>query len=1273
MSALWDAIIRRLKHTANFVCPFFNTDYDYGPSPTPSISERDPISEQFDKPKEKHVRRTEEKEKFVVEVEDDEAGFSSKSTKSDSQCESLVVENSEEIRRIEMRKAEFLPAKPYQPVESPVPQFRFTDDMLGFTEPVSVHDSDTPIDPPYNVPRVKTPVDKQYNVPRVKTSTSPEPRAWSPDSASAYSKQSKKRSIFGKKKKGKGDGDNVSMISFKSIKSRISLNSNSSKLDKKDRKRIKEEKKERKTADKQPLNLGTLGNHHLENMYPWMNEMEELDDEELEGYNPNVIEEIRIKEAMEIQERIQREAREEEPSIIDPVEPSIMDLASQMMPISQMTEPTFHNPNQNKFGVPEGTLRRPLVHRVIDVGDTSEHGPPRLRQLSSDPETDGVIRKSRAMNSEKSVSITMKTPGIAPGFKRTPSQPVLFKKKDIFASNLTENMDDKDSIPEKIINKSISEKYDVDYSKINHLEIEDYSNVSPETPPVPPRAPSRPRPVSPVGPEYAMPPRPKREELKPLVIRENDPTLEKNAKKIQSVSPEDRPARHNRKPSPEPENMKPYAAQKVTVKTPEPIKKPQKRVKTPEDPLFHYNLPKSPTLPPRDPPPKLKHVVERVKENRKSGLKLKEVVENARAQDRKLPEPRDIKKVDEQKKEEPKVAKVIIEKKDGKVQAERIVVSQELAENRLEYFKLDQKAKEVLQQEDKQDVMLKHGGESGHYIPGIQSRVRRDSIELGGERRRHRRKGVESERGERKRRSPSPDQQPRDGTGRRVQSTRDRPARRRHSRDDGRGFSSDEVKKKKKEDPIVQIDIADDNPDAIYKDLGLNDKPAGEETLRRRRRRRRDADSDYAKSENEIERRRSRRPREDVRGRRRSSSVVQSEGEGRRRRRFSEEEDGRSERRRRIDRLKSPEPNRERRSSRKTPDLASPGSPASNTEVTAVELDGRKSRRDDRDRSRRSRSTPGEGRRRESEERRSRGEERSKESAERRSIGEGDERRPMRDSAERRTRSNREPGVRRLRHDERKTRSHRDGGERRDRKDSDERRSRKVESERRPRRSSKTPDSSIPPTPEGHVSDPLIVEKTDEQIRLEVIEKRRLELVRKKMDLDFQSVDTKRSVFVIDDVKSDSSSKRELWEKKQKMKLRPSPKGRARVHTRPSKLQEERSTLREIDEVSEEKDKSSAGSTLHSGDVAPLKKAEDSDSANDSTLKDIGDIPSEWNASQRTRAKSIKSVQSTGSAESRITHRSQISLVSGRKVDDRRSPTKIPKLKKDLKKKKKKK
>ena len=94
-------------------------------------------------------------------------------------------------------------------------------------------------------------------------------------------------------------------------------------------------------------------------------------------------------------------------------------------------------------------------------------------------------------------------------------------------------------------------------------------------------------------------------------------------------------------------------------------------------------------------------------------------------------------------------------------------------------------------------------------------------------------------------------------------------------------------------------------------------------------------------------------------------------------------------------------------------------------------------------------------------------------------------------------------------------------------------------------------------------------------------------------------------------------------------------------------------------------------------DIRSKKIEEDSDSA-DSTLKDIGDIPSEWNASQRTRAKSIKSgksVKSNGSGDSRITHRSQISLVRGRKdlEVDRRSPAKVLKVKKDVKKGKKKK
>ena len=158
-----------------------------------------------------------------------------------------------------------------------------------------------------------------------------------------------------------------------------------------------------------------------------------------------------------------------------------------------------------------------------------------------------------------------------------------------------------------------------------------------------------------------------------------------------------------------------------------------------------------------------------------------------------------------------------------------------------------------------------------------------------------------------------------------------------------------------------------------------------------------------------------------------------------------------------------------------------------------------------------------------------------------------------------------------------------------------------------------------------------------ERRRKEFEEKKQIELIRQKMDLDFQSVDTKRSLFISNDRVNSHPPKR---------KGRPPPQGapnKRRVSSRPNLdpifSGQEASLAPRQPKTVYESDEDKSGSTLHSGDAKPkvIRKGSPSVISNDSTLKDIGDIPSEWNLSMMT--KSIKS------RDSRMTRRSGASRV----------------------------
>lgn len=162
-------------------------------------------------------------------------------------------------------------------------------------------------------------------------------------------------------------------------------------------------------------------------------------------------------------------------------------------------------------------------------------------------------------------------------------------------------------------------------------------------------------------------------------------------------------------------------------------------------------------------------------------------------------------------------------------------------------------------------------------------------------------------------------------------------------------------------------------------------------------------------------------------------------------------------------------------------------------------------------------------------------------------------------------------------------------------------------------------------------------------------EKKQLEIIRQKMDLDFQSVDTKRSVFISNDRPATSAppsqtSSKQKSKKKDRKKSResptPAPKPKPkRVSSRPvlDPIKSQEEAVRPPPRVTRDSDEDKSGSTLHSGDLKPrVVQRQASVTSNDSTLKDIGDIPSEYNVSVASRRVSVRST------DSRVSHRSQI-------------------------------
>ena len=434
MSSIWTIISRRIRSVLLVACPFCTTDY----GPQDEQEEETPSREVYE-PKKKNVRGKDGKKDTVIV--DEEKGFSSKSNSSNSQCADVEVDNSDEVNRVMLRKSQFLPPEPYVPTEEELQHDQGSLKKATLLKPFTLDHKKTL--KPETIDRKETlkGVKKEENEKEEKRKTltfkwdkkdknrelTVSPPAID-DNISQTSKKSKK-SIFSfrKKKKGKKDGDNVSVFSFASFKSNKSVSSRSDAKDRKEkRKRIKQEKKDKKQVEKQKLNLSPdLNQQKFENIYPWMNEIEPLDDEV-----PNLMEEIRIREAQEFYN-----VQQDKPIYIDDksyAADSFLDLGTQML--TKIDEPP-PPPEQPKFGVPEGTLKRPLKiaplaatpEPFISTGYKGSISPipadseVKASLISSDPETEGIVRKSRLPKKDS----------ISEATSATQEKPA-FKKKDIF-------------------------------------------------------------------------------------------------------------------------------------------------------------------------------------------------------------------------------------------------------------------------------------------------------------------------------------------------------------------------------------------------------------------------------------------------------------------------------------------------------------------------------------------------------------------------------------------------------------------------------------------------------------------------------------------------------------------------------------------------------------------------------------------------------------------------------------------------------------------------
>ena len=1125
MSSLWDALVRRFRAALIFACPFCTNDYQYAnPNRSPSDEpdpepKKDVYTPKKDRDK-KHVRKDKEDEFIVVEA-NEEAGFSSKSSDSNSQCLDVEVQNSDELNRIMIRKSQFLPPEPYRPTPEEMaaetaPKDATASKTLPKIKTLDRDASPVPVIAEKPVSPVQPPISSSRYSP-----TSPDDFA---DSISQVSKKSKKSLFgFGKKKKQKKDPDSQSVFSFASFKSGKSIESKSEALEKKERKRReKEEKKDKKEVEKQELKLSHgLNQQKFENIYPWMNELEPFDDEK---EIPNVIEEIRIREAQELNKLDEgdMEVYEDRSYAAE----SFLDLGTQLMPVSQISEPVAPV-LVNRFGAPKDGIKKPFESKISPlVREPEKPMPLRSRQASSDAETEGVVRKTRKSlaDVEPSVSIEAAAPvdPIVPLKKKDIFENVPLKKKDIFANVLPPSPEVVEPVQQEIaldqpqpaqpkertgdiLSKNIgSSKSDLEETEDRDLKKE-IAEVT-----------QRDDFLQTISVDISEH-RSRRERKK----RARAEKSEKSKKKKRSPTRIESNPIEDRSIDDIPVEKDLLADLTNPILFPEPSQEKKKEI-----PIVNYT----------------RNLDEDIKK-KDDGDKVESIKEIQNTIDRR--------KKELSEKESDKEVK--INNKELRNETTRVVVDEDLVKNRMSYFDLDDGVLDHMNfrgVESERDLLIKHGAPSGSRIPG-QKPVSENS---DGKRRRRRDRSVRSER-----------------RRRRDESEAEREERRKRRREGERETESGRRKSENSDDPRPR---------------GRRRASSDNEDAPSRKRRPRKDESDGVKSEADAYRhrekrhrdRRSSRPDRDSKEERESRKDRQSRIEHRDDREFRGNDDSRKERNRDRSRDNS---KRDRKRERSSKDRRRSSKADSEVKVKPVS---------------------------------------------RESVTFSDDKPPV-------------PA----RKDILEMGSTRKGSP--------------VEVYEK--------DGALKAFP-SHIARDIksdIVEKR----RKEFQEKKQLELIRQKMDLDFQSVDTKRSVFVSNDRHendfapasptpvSATSSKHKSGKKGKKKSKQPDTKPQVkpkRVSSRPKldpiKSQEEAAKVKPRPQrVIYESDEDKSGSTLHSGDEKPrVVKRQSSVTSNDSTLKDIGDIPSEWNVSMMSRSRQV-SARSADSRDSRLTHRSQLSAARG--------------------------
>ena len=755
MSSIWDALGRKFRSALIWICPFCTNDYQYArPNRRPSDEPDSELKKDVYTPKKdrKHVRKKDQEDEYIVVQADEEAGFSSKSSDSNSQCLDVEVQNSDELNRIMIRKSQFLPPEPYQPsAEEIAAEARPKDATLPKTIPRSMtlkkDQSPAPIAPNKPVSPVQPPISPSRYSP-----TSPDDFA---DSISQISKKSKKSLFgFGKKKKQKKDPDSQSVFSFASFKSGKSVESKSEAIERKERKRReKEEKKDKKEVEKQELKLSHgLNQQKFENIYPWMNDLEPFDDE-IEV--PNVIEEIRIREAQELNKLDKEEIYEDRSYAAE----SFLDLGTQLMPVSQISEPVA--PVQiNKFGAPKEGIKKPFEPTLSPlVREPEKPKGPRTRQISSDAETEGIVRKARKSLAAVEPSVSIEAPAAA--------DPVMpFKKKDIF-----------ENTPLK--------KKDI------------FANV------LPPR-PEPDHKESPVNqPQHDIETKSDHEDIENRDLRKEIQEVTQAEDYLQTISVDISEHRSRR------EKKKRARAEK-SEKSKKKKRSPTRIESNPIEDRSIDDIPvekdlladlTNPVLFPEPPQPKKKEIpIVNYTRNLDEDIKKKDDGD-------KVESIKEIKNtLDRRKRElsEKSDKEVKVNNKELKNETTRMVVDEELVRNRMSYFDLDDGVLDHMNfrgVESERELLIQHGAPSGSHIPGQtpasenshgKRRRKRDRSERSERRRRKDESEAEREERKRRRRESDAERRKNEESGdieprRRPKATSDNedaPARKRRPRKD---------------------------------------------------------------------------------------------------------------------------------------------------------------------------------------------------------------------------------------------------------------------------------------------------------------------------------------------------------------------------------------------------------------------------------------------------------------------------------------------------------